>query len=321
MLFKKKAGYVFALLGGACWALAGVFGQYLFQVHALTPQWLVSVRLLCAGIILMIVCKMRGQQLLHIFKDKRDVRDLIIFSVVGAALCQYSYFAAVAASNAATATFISYTSPIFIILLTSLKTRKLPARYEIVSVILVIVGIFIVATHGNINALHVSGQSLIWALVSAITFAVYSIQSQRLMEKFDTLLITAWGMLLGGGLLFIVFRPWEMKVTITFNAYAALSVLIVFGTILSYIFFLEAIKKIGATKGSLLSSIEPVIATILSVVWLKDRFQIIDILGFALILSTVFVIARAATCESEVQTEQSNKNTHRNRIIKEVKKS
>ncbi|GIP40658.1 EamA family transporter [Paenibacillus sp. J31TS4] len=318
MLFRREVGYVLALLGGVCWALAGVFGQYLFQVHSLTPEWLVSVRLFCAGTLLMIVCKTRGQQVLRIFKKRRDVRDLIIFAVVGAALCQYSYFAAVAASNAATATFISYSSPFFIILLTSLKTRRMPARYEMVSVMLVIVGLFIVATHGNISSLHISGGSLCWAMLSALTFAVYSIQSQRLMETFDTLLITAWGMLLGGGLLLIVFRPWEIKVTSTLSVYAALGVVILFGTILSYILFLEGIRRIGATKGSLLASIEPVVASVLSVVWLNDRFQMIDLLGFALILSTVVVIAKAAKRGSDMQTLQPKKDTQRNEFVEEV---
>ncbi|WP_442953084.1 hypothetical protein [Paenibacillus sp. Soil750] len=39
-----------------------------------------------------------------------------------------------------------------------------------------------------------------------MAFAVYSILSQRLMKKFNSLLITAWGMLLGGGLLLILFN-------------------------------------------------------------------------------------------------------------------
>ncbi|MCP3746712.1 DMT family transporter [Paenibacillus sp. A3M_27_13] len=172
-----------------------------------------------------------------------------------------------------------------------------------------IIGIFITATHGNISSLHVSGESLFLAILSALCFSVYSIQSQPLMEKLDTLLLTAWGMLLGGGLLCIVFKPWELKRTISLNAYVALGVVILFGTILAYILFLEGIKRIGATKGSLLASIEPVVATVLSVVWLNDKFQMIDLLGFALILSTVFVISRVAKREPEVPTDQLKKDT------------
>lgn len=308
MVARKKAGYLFALLGGICWALAGVFGQYLFQEHDLRPQWLVPVRLIGAGIVLMIICKLRGQRVLHIFENRRDAKDIVIFAVVGAALCQYAYFAAVAASNAATATFISYTSPVFIIVMTIMRTKQMPVRSEVVSCLLVITGIFIVSTHGSIYSLHISGAALFWATLSALAFAIYSIQSQRLMRKFNTLLITAWGMLLGGVLLFITCRPWTLKGVSSIDAYAALVVIIVLGTILSYVLFLKAIQTIGPTKGSLLSSIEPVAATVLSIIWLKDKFQLIDLLGFLLIFATVVILASAKQPDSKVLMKRLKKD-------------
>lgn len=308
MQLTKKTGYIFSILGGICWALAGVFGQYLFQFHQITPEWLVSIRLLCAGIILIVVCKLRGRKVLSVWEKKKDIKDVIIFAIFGTAMCQYSYFSAVATSNAATATFISYTSPIFIIIFIALKTRRKPALYEIISVFLVIAGIFVVATHGNIHSLYISVVSLFWGILAAVTFAIYSIHPQRLMKKFDTLLITAWGMIIGGAMLFLTFRPWNLNGLSNLHAYVAMGIIVLFGTILSYIFFLEGIKRIGATRGSLLSSIEPVVTTILSVFWLNENFEIIDLLGFALILSTVVVLAKAPSYGTEVQTQKSENN-------------
>ncbi|GED15405.1 hypothetical protein AMI01nite_33960 [Aneurinibacillus migulanus] len=160
------------------------------------------------------------------------------------------------------------------------------------------------ATHGNIHSLYISGESLFWGILAAVTFAIYSIQPQRLMREFDTLLITAWGMLIGGSMLISIFRPWNLNGLSNLHAYVAMGIIVLFGTILSYIFFLEGIKRIGATRGSLLSSIEPVVATILSVVCLNETFEIIDLLGFALILSTVVVLAKAPSHGSEVQTQK-----------------
>jgi len=113
------------------------------------------------------------------------------------------------------------------------------------------------------------------------------------MEKFDTLIVTAWGMIIGGVMLTSIFRPWNLNGLNNLDAYVAMGIIVIFGTILSYLLFLEGIKRIGATKGSLLSSIEPVVATILSVVWLNESFEIIDLFGFALILSTVVVLLKA----------------------------
>ena len=47
----------------------------------------------------------------------------------------------------------------------------------------------------------------------------------------------------------------------------------------------------GASSASMLACIEPVAATVISVVWLKVRFRMIDLLGFVFVLSTVFIIS------------------------------
>ncbi len=47
----------------------------------------------------------------------------------------------------------------------------------------------------------------------------------------------------------------------------------------------------GAANASMLACIEPVAATVISVVWLKVEFQMIDLIGFVFVLSTVFIIS------------------------------
>ena len=294
---NKKMGYIYSILGGMCWALAGVFGQYLFQNKAVAAEWLVPVRLLSAGVLIMLfaVFKKNNRKTAAIFsvwKEKKDIAHIFIFALIGTALCQYSFFAAISASNAATATFISYISPIFIMMYVVFRTKKMPSRLELISIILVIIGIFIIATHGNIDNLVISIQALLWGIVSASSFAVYSIQPQRLMRKHDTLLVTGWGMLIGGIALFILFKPWTYKADYDFSAFLSLAVIVLFGTIMSYVFYLEGIKRVGATVGSLLSSVEPVIATLLTVLWLGQQFAAFDLIGFALIFMIPIILSR-----------------------------
>lgn len=46
-------GMTIALIGGIFWGLAGVFGQYLFVSKGTNTKWLVSVRLIISGILLL----------------------------------------------------------------------------------------------------------------------------------------------------------------------------------------------------------------------------------------------------------------------------
>lgn len=310
----RKIGYTFALIGGTFWALSGVCGQYLFQYHQITSEWLVPTRLIWAGMLLIVLCKLRGLDLSAPWRNKKDIRDMILFAIFGTALCQYAYFSAVAYSDAATATFISYTSPVFIIFYTIMASKKRPTKHELLSVCLVITGVFIIATHGDVHSLHLSWKSLFWGILSAAAFGVYSVQPQRLMKKFDVLLISGWGMVVGGAMLSIIFQPWRLNGVNNMQGYIATGVIILFGTILSYAFYLEGVKRIGATQGSLLSSIEPVVATVLSIVWLNESFEWWDVLGFSIILLTVVILAK-------VPKEKSSKHYFRLRSSNKPLKS
>ena len=62
------------------------------------------------------------------------------------------------------------------------------------------------------------------------------------------------------------------------------------GTILPFLLYLAAVKYAGSVYAGLLSSVEPVAATIVAAVFLGTSFPAIDILGFALVLSTLFIL-------------------------------
>jgi len=52
---KKKAGILITLSGGICWGISGCFGQFLFVEKNITAEWLVAIRLIFAGVLLIIM--------------------------------------------------------------------------------------------------------------------------------------------------------------------------------------------------------------------------------------------------------------------------
>ena len=66
----------------------------------------------------------------------------------------------------------------------------------------------------------------------------------------------------------------------------------------------------GAGDASVLSSVDPVAATVMSVVWLKVVFQPVDLMGFALVLSAVLIISvNQAREERLMMPEIERRNT------------
>ena len=287
---KALRGALLTLLGGMLWGFSGTCGQYLLQTKGLTSEFIVPIRLTAAGLLLLLVCAVReGRRIFDVFK--KDTRDIVIFGVLGMSMGQYTYFSAIGASNAGTATVLQYTGPVLILVFMSLRSRRLPRPAEVLAIVLALTGTFLLATHGNPGTMVLSGKALFWGMLSAVALAVYTVQPGRLLETYGSAVVTAWGMLIGGTMLMAAFRPFAMEVALDAQAVAAMIVIILVGTVAAFSAYMEGVRCVGPKKGSLYASIEPVSAAVFSALLMGARFTGMDLLGFACILSTIFLLA------------------------------
>lgn len=288
----RLRGILLTLIGGALWGFSGTCGQYLLQVKGLTSSWLVPYRLAIAGVILLTICYVKDRkQVMQVWKEKKDAVEVIVFAMFGMSMCQYCYFTAIGYSNAGTATVLQYIGPVLIMIYISFRKRKLPTKSELAAVILAVLGTFLLATHGNINTLVISKEGLTWGLLSAVALLIYTVQPGRLLEKFGSMVITGWGMLLAGFMLMVLFRPWTIPVTMDVQVIGGMAIVIMIGTVVAFSCYMEGIRCIGPKQGSLFSSIEPVSATIFTVIFMKMSFGVMDFAGFLCILLAVYLLA------------------------------
>ena len=206
-------------------------------------------------------------------------------------LCQYAYFTTIQYSNAGTATVLQYTGPAMILVWICIREQRKPKLYELVALVCAMTGTFILATHGNLEQLSIPARALAWGMAAAVALVVYTLQPARLMKEYSTLLTLGWGMFLGGGVLALLVKPWTVHPVIDGQTVLSMVVIILLGTIGAFWLYLSGVQMVGASNASMLASIEPVAATVISVVWLKVQFQIIDFIGFIFVLSTVFIIS------------------------------
>lgn len=283
-------GALFTIFGGTLWGFSGTCGQFLMQTKGLTSNWLVPIRLLTAGLLLLFLCYLKeGKSVFRIWK--RDAAGILIFGIVGMSMCQYTYFTAIGASNAGTATVLQYIGPVLILIYISLRNMQLPRWNELVAIGLAVLGTFLLATHGDPGSMVLSDQALFWGLLSAVALAVYTVQPGKMLREYGSSVVTAWGMLIGGILLCLVFRPWSIAVTVDSTVILGMAVIVIIGTVIAFASYMEGIRLVGPKKGSLYASVEPVSATVFSVLWMHVSFGLMDLIGFLCIISTIFLLA------------------------------
>ncbi len=290
---KQTKGIVCTLLGGICWGFSGTCGQYLFTYKNIEAGWLTMVRMILAGLILISICiAKKDKNLVEIWKNKRDILRLLAFSLCGILVSQYTYLTAIYYSNAGTATVLQYLNPIMIMLLVCFATRKLPNKIEATCIVLSVAGTFLIATHGNINTLSISPQGLFWGILSAVGAVLYSLIPGKIVLRWGTMLVTGYAMLIGGISFGILSGYWKKEITYDMGTILGVLAITIIGTAMAYTLYMKGISEVGAVKASMLASVEPVAATLFSIVWMKTPFAFIDLIGFVLILTTVFLLSK-----------------------------
>lgn len=280
-----------AVIGGICWGFSGCCGQFLFQEKGATAEWLVSVRLLAAGVLLILAGFMKsGKGNLAVFRNRKDTVHLAVFAIAGIMMAQYPYFVAIQYSNAGTATVLQYLFPVMILMVVCVQEKRFPVKVELAAIALCLAGTFILGTHGNFGELSLTPKALVFGLLSAVGAVLYNMIPGNLMKKYGICQILGFGMLLAGIVLGLTVRPWDCPVIWDMETVFALFGVVIVGTAIAFGLYLTGVAVIGPFKGSLFASMEPVSAVVISFLWLKTAFAWIDVVGFVMILGTVVLL-------------------------------
>jgi len=284
-------GILLASVSATFWGVSGAIAQTLFDTTDINSIWLTGIRMLGAGICLLLISLVTKVDLWSIWHHPSDLLQVAGYTLLGLMPVQFTYFLAVEASNAATATILQFTGPVFIALWLVVAHQQWPTRSEGLAILLAIIGAFLLVTHGNPAALVISGWALIWGLLSGVTSATNTLMPAKLLTKYSAMTVNTWSMLLGG-ILFNCIQPfWRIHVPLTLGNISKLSFVVLFGTLLAFLFFLQSLKYIQPTVASLLDAFEPLSATVIAVALLGVSFEWLDVFGSLLIISTVFILA------------------------------
>lgn len=290
----RVRGFSMVLIGAMLWGLSGTAAQKLFEDYGFTTGYLVTMRLLIAGSLLLGFAWIRGKRvaLLGVWKDRRDRIGLIVFGLLGLLGAQYTYFIAIETGNAATATLLQYLAPLLVTMYVAVQARKMPRAIEMGAVLLALLGTALLVTNGRWDALSVPGIAVFWGVISAVPLAFNTLYPGGLLSRYGAEVIVGWGMLIGGlGLLFIE-RPWlSIGHVWTGMSLSLVLFVIFFGTLIAFLLYLGSLRYNTPTETSLLACLEPLVAVIASVVWLHVQFGIYQAIGGLCIMGTVAILS------------------------------
>lgn len=289
---KEVKGALLATLGGACWGISGSVGQYLFAYEGMDSKWLVPIRLGLAGILILIYCFIRhGKTTFDPWKTKRNAAELFVYGVLGISCCQFLYFVTIQYSSAAFATILQETAPIFILTATCLIEKRSPKAMEIGAIILAILGIVLITTHGDFSHISFPMMALAAGVGSAFCVMIYNVVPKHLLSQYPVILLQGWAFLMGGILFACIFQSWNISYTPSFIGLLGIAFVVVVGNILAFTAYVSGVNLIGPNKAILYGFAEPLTAAIISFLFMHTSFGIYDALGFGCVFVMLVIIS------------------------------
>ena len=176
----------------------------------------------------------------------------------------------------------------FIIIYLALRSRSLPQRVDVISIIIAFAGILLLVTHGQWGALAISPAGVFWGVGSGLGAALYTLLPAKLLRQFSAQLVTGGGMLFAALVLSpLLFLQGPGK--LSGLELLGIAYVTVFGTLLAYLLYLQSMHYLRPTTVGMLGVFEPLSATIFAISFMGEHFGVAEVLGGLLVLSTTFL--------------------------------
>ncbi len=227
---------------------------------------------------------------------RRDWLSFIGLAVVGHFIYQLCFIGGLSRTSVANSSLILAASPVAIAVLDAIRGVERLGRRHFIGFALSIFGIYLVVGGGSgAEVDSIAGDLLIAGGV--ICWAIYTVGSDRLMERHSPLGVTGLSMSMGTVLYVATVSP-EMRGVnwgaVSSTTWLALLYSATFALAVSYMIWYAAVQKLGGTRTSVYSNLVPLVALAVAVIWRGEPLGARKIIGAALVLVGVGITRAAA---------------------------
>ncbi|MHA6252037.1 DMT family transporter [Oceanobacillus sp. CAU 1775] len=281
--------FISIIIGATLWGTISFYVKNLYA-FGFSPMEVVTLRAWTSALILVLYFLITSPKTLklHKFTDIKYFIGTGVFSII---FFNYCLFTAIEISSIPVATALLYTAPAFVTILSFFLFKEALTKVKVIALIITLFGTSLVVGLIPFNTEAFKFASIVFGLGSAIGYAFYSIFSKYALEKYGSLTITTFTFLVAAVTL-LPFFPYKEKGALLFEPEV---LFYAFGlgllpTAIAYIIYTYGLNHTEASKASILTTIEPVVATIIGIFIFKESFSFIQMLGMALIIGAVILI-------------------------------
>ncbi len=304
-------GYLYAfgaaLLFGANGSLTKVMIEAGFTALQVT-QFRVLGAALIAGVMLALISP-------HSLRIPRSQwLTVLIMGVAGVAMLQATYAIALQLIPVGIALLLEYLAVPMVALFALLVLRERVRTRIWVSIGLIVVGLGIVAQLWNVS-LNIWG--VLAGLAAAVSLSTYLLMGERQLKTISPLALMFWVMLAASAFWAFFSGWWTIPASLwvesvslsgsleSFSApmWVLLLINVVFGSFVTFLMSLQAIKLLSATAAGIAATSEVAFAFIVAWLWLGEALNLFQLVGATLVLTGIIVAQTARTKPTPINAD------------------
>jgi drug/metabolite transporter, DME family len=283
-----QIGYLCVVLAAALWASGASASKFLFNT-GVTPFQLVQLRITTAAVVLFVWLFCRHRHLLRI--DRKDIGYFLLLGTLGMAAVNIAYLFAISRLNVAAALVLEYLAPVFIAVYTGCFQREPISRWTGAAIGAAIGGCYLVVGAYNLSIFQMNLPGILSGLGAALAFAWWSVHGEYGMHRYNPWTVLFYALVVAGIVWNLLQPPLESFMhPYPPAAWGWVLYIAVGGTILPFGLYYEGINRIRATRASITSTLEPIMAGIFSFFFLGEVMAPLQILGGVLVIGAIVLL-------------------------------
>ena len=286
--------YLLLSLVSLFWAINIVLGRYV--VGTVPPIMLAQIRWSGAGLILLPFA------FHHLRRDWPPIREkfgiMILLSLTGITLYNSLAYYGLNYTQAINGLLIQSAAPLIIGLVSFILFRDRLTIGQALGIFMSLSGVIIIITRGDPSVLFglSFNQGDLWFLLALLFYATYA-ATLRLRPAIHFLSFLAFT-IIAGALLQLPATIAEFalghRIDPTPQVFAVLAYVVIFPSVLAYLFFNRGVELIGANRAGPFFHLIPVFGSAIAIFFLGERPALFHAIGYVLIIAGVVVAQKWA---------------------------
>jgi drug/metabolite transporter (DMT)-like permease len=283
-----KRGYLLAAGAAVLWGFSGVVTKFLLRRQMRSDELLVF-RTLLAAFILFVWLGLKSPQLLKV--RRADLPFFALLGLVGLAANQGFYYLSLTMVSVGYSLLLQYLAPVHLMVYgVASKTERMTGG-KLLAAFTAIGGCALMVLGQPGGIARVSFAGTLCALGSGVCFAFYTAYGKHVVQRYDSRTMLAYALLFAGLMWLTIRPPWRIDwAGFDASTWLFFFFLAAFATVLPFALYSASLRYLEASRSSLTSMIEPVVAAVVAWVWLDERMAPMQIGGGVAVLAGVLLL-------------------------------